>query len=78
MLGRVNFSTPLPTLPLRLGMELAYDGKRRSPSGNAVDAFWLSNLHLVAERWIPGAEVSLSVLNLFDEAYAHPSAGAPC
>ena len=77
VLGRVNFSTPLPTLPLRLGVELAYDGKRRSPSGNAADAFWLSNLHLVAERWIPGAEVSLSVLNLFDEDYAHPSAGAP-
>ena len=77
VLGRVNFSTPLPTLPLRLGMELAYDGKRRSPADNAVDAFWLSNLHLVADRWIPGAEVSLSVLNLFDQAYAHPSAGAP-
>lgn len=77
VLGRVNFSTPLPTLPLRLGVELAYDGKRRSPADNAVDAFWLSNLHLVADRWIPGAEVSLSVLNLFDEAYAHPSAGAP-
>ena len=77
VLGRVNFSTPLPTLPLRLGMELAYDGKRRSPSGNTVDAYWLSNLHLVADRWIPGAEVSLSVLNLFDEDYAHPSAGAP-
>lgn len=77
VLARVNFSTPLPTLPLRLGVELAYDGKRRSPADNAVDAFWLSNLHLVADRWIPGAEVSLSVLNLFDEAYAHPSAGAP-
>ena len=77
VLARVNFSTPLPTLPLRLGVELAYDGKRRSPADNAVDAFWLSNLHLVADRWIPGAEVSLSVLNLFDQAYAHPSAGAP-
>ena len=77
MLGRVNFSTPLPATPLRLGVELAYDGKRRSPAGNTVDAYWLSNLHLVAERWIPGAEVSLSVLNLFDEDYAHPSAGAP-
>ncbi|MBV2262766.1 MAG: TonB-dependent receptor [Thauera sp.] len=77
VLGRLNFSTPLPNLPLRMGVELAYDGKRRSPAGDTVDAYWLSNLHLVAERWIPGAEVSLSVLNLFDEAYAHPSAGAP-
>ncbi len=77
VLGRVNFSTPLPNLPLRMGVELAYDGKRRSPAGNTVDAYWLSNLHLVAERLIPGAEVSLSVLNLFDEDYAHPSAGVP-
>lgn len=77
VLGRVSFSTPLPNLPLRMGVELAYDGKRRSPAGNTVDAYWLSNLHLVAERLIPGAEVSLSVLNLFDEDYAHPSAGVP-
>ena len=77
MLGRVNFSTPLPTTPLRMGLELAYDGKRRSPDGNTIDAWWLSNLHLVAERWIPGGELSLSVLNLFDTDYAHPSGGVP-
>ena len=77
MLARVNFSTPLPTTPLRMGFELAYDGKRRSPDGNTIDAWWLSNLHLVAERWIPGGELSLSVLNLFDTGYAHPSGGAP-
>ncbi|MER2554998.1 MAG: TonB-dependent receptor [Thauera sp.] len=77
VLGRVNFSTPLPATPLRMGVELAYDGKRRSPAGDTVDGRWLSNLHLVAERWLPGTEISLSVLNLFDEDYAHPSAGAP-
>lgn len=77
VLGRVNFSSPLPHLPLRMGMELAYEGKRRGPAGSTVDAFWLANLHLVADRLIPGAEVSLSVLNLFDEDYAHPSGGAP-
>ncbi|HNB06114.1 MAG TPA: TonB-dependent receptor, partial [Thauera aminoaromatica] len=77
MLGRMNFSTPLANLPLRMGVEFAYDSKRRSPAGNTVDAYWRSNLHLVAERWIQGAEVSLSVMNLFDEDYAHPSGGAP-
>lgn len=77
VLGRLNLATPLQNLPLRLGVELAYDGKRRSPAGKKVDAYWRSNLHLVADRWIPGAEVSLSVLNLLDEDYAHPSAGEP-
>ena len=77
MLGRMNFSTPLANLPLRMGVEFAYDSKRRSPAGNTVDAYWRSNLHLVAERWIQGAEVSVSVMNLFDEDYAHPSGGAP-
>jgi iron complex outermembrane receptor protein len=75
VLGRVLFSTPLPTTSLRTGIELAYDGKRRGPTGSMVDGHWRTNLHLVAERWVPGAELSLSVLNLFDADYAHPSAG---
>ncbi|MDX5409655.1 MAG: TonB-dependent receptor [Thauera sp.] len=75
VLGRVLFSTPLPTTSLRTGIEVAYDGERRSATGSMVDDHWRANLHLVAERWIPGAELSLSVLNLFDADYAHPSAG---
>lgn len=76
MLGRLNFAAPIPASPLRMGLELAYDGNRRSPLGDEVAGSWRSNLHLVAERWIPGAEVSLSVLNLFDADYAHPGAGS--
>ena len=76
VLGRLNFAAPIPASPLRMGLELAYDGNRRSPLGDEVAGSWRSNLHLVAERWIPGAEVSLSVLNLFDADYAHPGAGS--
>ena len=75
VLGRLNFAAPVPASALRMGLELAYDSDRRSPMGAKVAGNWRSNLHLVAERWIPGAEVSLSVLNLFDADYAHPSAG---
>ena len=75
ILGRLNFSAPLPGTPLRTGIELAYDGERRSAAGNKVADHWLANLHVVADRWIPGVELSLSLLNLFDEDYAHPSAG---
>ncbi|HQZ02919.1 MAG TPA: TonB-dependent receptor [Thauera sp.] len=77
VLARLNFSAPLPSTPLRTGLELAYDGNRRSAAGATVDGYWRANLHLVAERWIPGTEVSLSILNLFDADYAHPSAGMP-
>ena len=77
ILGRLNFSAPLPSTQLRTGLELAYDGDRRSAAGTRVDGYWRANLHLVAERWIRGAEVALSVLNLFDADYAHPSAGLP-
>lgn len=75
VLGRVNLSSPLPRTRLRTGVELAYDGMRRTANGETVPAHWLANLHVVAERWIPGAELSLSVLNLFDKDYAHPGAG---
>ena len=77
VLGRLNFSAPLPSTPLRTGLEFAYDGDRRGASAGTVDANWRANLHLVAERWIPSAQVSLSVLNLFDTDYAHPSGGVP-
>ncbi len=77
VLARLNFSAPLPYTPLRTGLELAYDDDRLSPAGTTVDGYWKANLHLVAERWIPGAQVSLSVLNLFDADYAHPSASMP-
>ena len=77
VLGRLNFSAPLPSTPLRTGLEFAYDGDRRGASAGTVDANWRANLHLVAERRIPSAQVSLSVLNLFDTNYAHPSAGMP-
>ena len=74
VLAKFNFSTPIPHTSLRLGYELRHDGSRYNGVGDRIPGYWLSNLHLVAERWAKGLEVSLTVLNLFDREYAHPSA----
>mgnify|MGYP003401737181 CR=1 FL=1 len=76
VLGKLNFSTPIPTTQMRLGYELHYDGERRNNAGDTMASYWRSNLHLVAERWAKGLEASFSVLNLFDRRYDHAS-GAP-
>ncbi len=75
MLGKVNFSTPLPAAGLRLGYEFQYDSKRRTLDGADLGGYALSSLYLTADRWATGLEVALGVHNLFDKRYAHP--GAP-
>ncbi len=73
-LGKLNYSTPLPWVGLRLGYELQYDGRRLSKDGSYLDSYWLSNLNLIADKWVKGLEVSLAIRNLFDQAYQHPGA----
>jgi len=74
LLGKLNFSGPLMNTGLLLGYELQYDGKRQTVAGNKLDGYWLSNLHLVADEWARGLEVSLGLYNLFDTRYEHPAA----
>ena len=73
-LGKLNYSTPLPWVGLRLGYELQYDARRLSKDGTSLDSYWLSNLNLVADKWVKGMELSLGVRNLFDQDYRHPGA----
>lgn len=72
-LAKLNFSTPLPWANLRLGYEWQYDSARRTNDGSDLGGFGLSNLHLSAEGWAPGLEVSLSVKNLADKRYFTPA-----
>lgn len=74
LLGKLNFTGPLLNTGLLLGYELQYDSKRRTVAGNKLDGYWLSNLHLVADKWARGLEVSLGLYNLFNTRYAHPAA----
>jgi iron complex outermembrane receptor protein len=73
-LARANYSRPLPRAGLRLGFELRYDGARNANDGTELDAYWLSNVNLSADSWLPGLEVSLTLLNVFDQDYEHPAA----
>ncbi len=75
VLGKLLFSSPIPATEMRLGYALHYDGERRNYAGDTVASYWRSDLHLIADRWARGLEVSFSVLNLFDRRYEHPSGG---
>lgn len=72
LLGKLNFSGPLAATGLRLGYEFQYSSKRQAIDGSDLDGYWLSNLHLSADTWARGLEVSLGLYNLFDTRYTHP------
>lgn len=74
LMGKINYSSPLPASGLRLGYELQYSSKRKTIDGSKLDGYWLSNLNLVADKWARGLEVSLGLYNLFDQRYEHPGA----
>ena len=74
LLGKVNFSTPLPVAGVRLGLELQYDGGRQTVDGTNLNAYGLSNVYLTADRLVKGLEISLGVYNLFDGHYQQPAA----
>jgi iron complex outermembrane receptor protein len=72
LLGKLNFSGPLPATGLRVGYELQHYSKRQAIDGTQLDGYWLSNLNLIADKLAKGLEVSLGLFNLFDANYAHP------
>ena len=74
VLGKLNFSTPLPVAGLRAGYELQYDSQRRTLDGTDLGGYALSNLYLSTGSLAKGLEVSLGIRNLFDKRYAHPAA----
>ena len=72
VLGKLNFSSPLPVYDLRLGYELRYDSSRLTVDRTPLGGYTLSNLFLSTESLARGLEVSLGVGNLFDKHYAQP------
>lgn len=74
LLGKLNYSTPLPATGLRLGYELQYSSSRQSLAGATLGGYTLSNLMITADHWVPGLEVSLGLYNLLDKHYAQPGA----
>jgi len=73
ILGKLNFSTPLPIHGVRLGYELRYDSSRLTLNDTRLGGYTLSNLFLSADSLAKGLEVSLGIGNLFDKHYAQPA-----
>jgi outer membrane receptor for ferrienterochelin and colicins len=73
LLGKLNFSRPLPYFGLRLGYELQYDSQRLSLDGTELGDYAVSNLLLSTDKLAKGLDVSLGLYNLFDQRYAHPA-----
>jgi outer membrane cobalamin receptor len=76
ILGKLNFSSPLPLDGLRLGYELRYDSSRLTVNGTTLGGYALSNLFLSTESLAKGLEISIGVGNLFDKRYAQPASAS--
>lgn len=73
-LAKLNWHQPLFDSRLRAGLEFQYVGARHGPVGSRVGAAALTNLTLATRRLIPGAELAVTVFNLFDRRVADPAA----
>jgi iron complex outermembrane receptor protein len=64
----------VPLLPgLKMGVDVRYTGSRRTVRGGTAEGYVTTNLTLGETTLIPRLDLTLSVYNLFDAAYAHPA-----
>jgi outer membrane receptor protein involved in Fe transport len=74
LLGKLNFSAPLPVAGLRMGYELQYNSSRLTVDGSSTSGYAVSNLRLSTEKLAEGLEVGMTVRNLFDKRFFQPAA----
>lgn len=74
VLGKFNFSRPLPIVDLRMGYELRYVSQRLSRDGSKLGGYVLSNLNLMTDKWFRRTSLSLGLQNLFNKHYTDPGA----
>lgn len=70
---KLNLSAPLWQNKLFAGLEVQYVSSRATMVGNRVPNYSVTNLTLLARRWLPGLELSGGIYNLFNERYADPA-----
>jgi outer membrane receptor protein involved in Fe transport len=70
-LVKLNLGVPLRGDALGVGFEIQYHGASATQSGARAGDFLLSNVTLRGKA-TEGLELSLSIYNLFDQAYAYP------
>lgn len=73
VLGKLNLSTPLPQLHLRIGYEQQYDSRRLTLNGTTLGGYGISNLYLSTDAIARGLETSLTLENVTNKRYAEPA-----
>ncbi len=71
-LGRVRLMGPLVGPKLRAGVELQYEGERRTLGGNTTDAPVIANANVIWSDIFGKFELSLTVYNALDRVYGYP------
>ena len=66
------YASSFQPLHLRLGFEFRYDGARLSGDGSRLDGYAISNVHLATTGLRNGVEVSVTLRNLLNQAFAVP------
>jgi outer membrane receptor for ferrienterochelin and colicins len=70
--GKFHYSVPLWTEKLMASLELLGVSERKTVQGNESAGYWIANLTLLSREVAKGLELSASIYNLFDRAYADP------
>ena len=70
-LAKFNVMAPF-TPGWHAGFELHYVSERLTPFGNTINDYRVANLTLRADQLVADLDVSASIYNLFDSAYADP------
>lgn len=73
-LAKFNIIAPLWRDKVFSGLELQYQGRVRTLTGNTTGAFWLANLTIFSREVVKGVELSAGLYNLFDTRYGQPGA----
>lgn len=74
-LAKGQFSTMFWGDRIVPALDVRYTGPRRTLAGNLTGGYTVANFTLSGRKLLPGLEVSTSVYNLFDKAYADPGGG---
>ena len=74
-LAKLNLIVPVVREELFAGLEVLYDSKAQTLSGDHADGFVLTNLTLTYVGCSKHLEIFASVYNLFDTRYAYPGFG---
>ncbi len=69
---KLNLTAPIVKEKFFAGLEQRYMSSRKTLTGSATDALWITNLTLFAPRIWKNLDFSASIYNLFDYAYGDP------